>query len=44
MMRRARLYFMLAFRNKSRSPNQALVGVFDILRGRGFQIEIGIAE
>ena len=43
-MRRARLYFMLAFRNNSRSPNQVLVGVFDILRGRGFHIEIGIAE
>src|SRR6266705_5071124 len=43
-MPRARLYFMLAFRNNSRSPNQVLVGVFDILRGRGFQIEIGIAE
>ncbi len=35
---------MLAFRNNSRSPNQVLVGVFDILRGRGFHIEIGIAE
>jgi ribosomal protein S6--L-glutamate ligase len=44
MMPRARLYFMLAFRNNSRSPNQVLVGVFDILRGRGFQVEIGIAE
>jgi len=44
MMRRARLYFMLAFRNNARSPNPALVTVFDILRGRGFQVEIGIAE
>src|SRR5213594_3738707 len=43
-MHQTRLYFMLAFRNNSRSPNQVLVGVFDILRGRGFHIEIGIAE
>ena len=35
---------MLAFRNNARSPNPALVLVFDILRGRGFQVEIGIAE
>jgi ribosomal protein S6--L-glutamate ligase len=35
---------MLAFRNNARSPNPALVSVFDILRGRGFQVEIGIAE
>jgi ribosomal protein S6--L-glutamate ligase len=40
----ARLYFMLAFRNNSRSPNPVLVGVFDILKARGFQVEIGIAE
>src|SRR2546427_7737368 len=40
----ARLYFMLAFRDNSRSPNQALASVFDILRGRGFDVEIGIAE
>jgi ribosomal protein S6--L-glutamate ligase len=44
MMRRARLYFMLAFRNNSRCPNPVLVTVFDILRARGFHIEIGIAE
>ena len=43
-MRRARLYFMLAFRNNARSPNPVLVTVFDILKGRGFHIEIGIAE
>jgi ribosomal protein S6--L-glutamate ligase len=43
-MRRARLYFMLAFRNNARSPNQVLAGVFDILRGRGCHVEIGIAE
>jgi ribosomal protein S6--L-glutamate ligase len=35
---------MLAFRNNARSPNPTLVSVFDILRGRGFQVEIGIAE
>jgi ribosomal protein S6--L-glutamate ligase len=35
---------MLAFRNNSRSPNPVLVGVFDILKARGFHIEIGIAE
>jgi hypothetical protein len=43
-MRRGRLYFMLAFRNNARSPNPTLVAVFDILRGRGYQVEIGIAE
>ena len=43
-MPRPRLYFMLAVRNNSRSPNQTLVRVFDILRGRGFPVEIGIAE
>src|SRR6266851_3671790 len=32
MMPRARLYFMLAFRNNSRSPNQVLVGVLYILK------------
>src|SRR5437762_12207836 len=42
-MRRARLYFMLAFRNNARSPNPTLVAA-DILRGRGYQVEIGIAE
>ena len=41
---RARLYFMLAFRNNSRSPNPVLVSVFDILKARGVQVEIGIAE
>src|SRR5437762_12036245 len=41
---RGRLYFMLAFRNNSRSPNPVLVAVFDILKARGFQVEIGIAE
>jgi len=35
---------MLAFRNNARSPNPTLVAVFDILRGRGYQVEIGIAE
>ena len=35
---------MLAFRDNSRSPNQALAGAFKILRGRGCQVEIGIAE
>jgi ribosomal protein S6--L-glutamate ligase len=43
-MRRARLYFMLAFRNNARCPNPVLVSVFDILRARGFRVEIGIAE
>src|SRR5207249_6034889 len=42
--RRARLYFMLAFRNNLRSPNPVLVAVFDILKARGVQVEIGIAE
>jgi ribosomal protein S6--L-glutamate ligase len=42
--RRARLYFMLAFRNNARSPNPVLVTVFDILKARGFHVDIGIAE
>ena len=35
---------MLAFRNNARSPNPVLVAVFDILKARGFDVEIGIAE
>src|SRR6266516_5853388 len=41
---RARLYVMLAFRNNSGSPNPVLVSVFDILKARGCEVEIGIAE
>jgi ribosomal protein S6--L-glutamate ligase len=40
---RARLYFMLAFRN-ARLPNPVLVAVFDMLKARGFHVDIGIAE
>jgi len=40
---RARLYFMLAFRN-ARLPNPVLVAVFDLLKARGFHVDIGIAE
>src|SRR6266704_1701324 len=43
-MRQTRLYFMLPFRNNSAAPNVALAEVFAILKRKGYQIEIGIAE
>src|SRR6266705_4833507 len=43
-MRQTRLYFMLAFRNNSAAPNLALAEVFGILKRKGYQIEICIAE
>src|SRR5437867_7886933 len=43
-MRQTRLYFMLAFHNNSAAPNLVLADVFSILKQKGFQIEIGIAE
>ena len=39
-----KLYFMLAFRRDPPVRNAMLVELFDILRGRGFQVEIGIAQ
>src|SRR5438034_9934216 len=43
-MRQTRLYFMLAFHNNSAAPNLVLADVFSILKQKGFQIAIGIAE
>lgn len=39
-----KLYFMLAFARKTSPPNPVLSELFTILRKRGFEIEIGIAE
>src|SRR5437879_2788531 len=38
-----KLYFMLAWRTPT-APNPVLVETFDLLRQRGFDIELGIAE
>jgi len=35
---------MLAFRRDFGRPNPVLVELFDVLRGRGFRVEIGVAE
>src|SRR5213592_409619 len=43
-MQQTKLYFMLAFRNKSWAPNPVVAEVFAILKRKGFRIEIGFAE
>jgi len=43
-MQQTKLYFMLAFRNKSSAPNPVVAEVFAILKRKGFRIEIGFAE
>src|SRR2546427_6610391 len=43
-MQQTKLYFMLAFRNKSSAPNPVVAEVFAILKRKGFRIQIGFAE
>lgn len=38
------IYFMLAFTRDTKAPNPVLVELFDLLRERGHEVEIGVAD
>lgn len=39
-----KIYFMLAFERNKKLPNPVLVEVFEILKRRGMQVEVGVAN